>query len=70
MNIFVWLWDHRTKAIGVLGVVAGCTQSYLESNNIAFLPQKWHGVLVAGFGAITFCVGMYNSIRMSLRDRE
>lgn len=70
MNPFPWIWAHRTKCIGILGVVAGCTQSYLESNDIAFLPQKWHGVLVGGFGAITFCVGLYNSVRNSLRDKD
>lgn len=70
MNPFTWMWRHRTKCIGILGVIAGCTQNYLEANNIAFLPPKWHGILVAAFGAVTFCVGLYNSIRMSLKDQE
>ena len=65
-----YLAEHRTKVVGICGVVAGCTQNYLESNNIAFIPQKWRGVLVAGFGAITFCVGLFNSIRMASRDEH
>lgn len=70
MKWLAWLGAHKTKIVGICGIVAGCTQNYLEANNIAFLPAKWHGVLVASFGAITFMVGLYNSIRMTFKDNE
>jgi hypothetical protein len=67
---FRWIWCHRTKCVGILGVIAGCTQNYLANNNIAFIPAAWHGVLLAIFGAVTFLVGLYNSVRDAANGPE
>jgi hypothetical protein len=65
-----WLARHRTKMIGACGVGAGCVQNYLATNHIAVLPQKWHGILISAFGMIVFLVGLYNSLRMTMRGPE
>jgi hypothetical protein len=65
-----WIFCHRTKAIGILGIIAGMTQNYLETNNIAILPAHLRGILVATFGMITFLIGLYNSIRMSIEHED
>lgn len=61
MKWLAWLWAHRTKIVGILAMGVGYAQ-----NNLAqlghVLPPSWHGVLIAAFGIITFCIGLYNSI--------
>lgn len=60
------LWNHRTKVIGVLGVVAGYLESFLETHSEIQLPAR--GVLLVFFGCIVFAVGFYNSLAAALSD--
>lgn len=58
-----WLWCHRTKIAGALGMGAGFAQ-----NNLAqlghVLPPQWHGILIAALGMIVFCIGLFNSMNL------
>jgi hypothetical protein len=54
-----WLWRHRTKSIGGLGMAAGGIQFQLANHPEVHLPHE--GSLLMGFGAIVVLVGTYNS---------
>jgi hypothetical protein len=56
----LWLWRHRTKTIGGLGMAAGGIQYQLANHPEIHLPHE--GTLLMGFGAVVAIVGTYNSI--------
>lgn len=55
-----WIWRHRTKTIGGLGVVAGAVQYQLANHPEIKLPHE--GVLLMCFGGVVSIVGTYNSL--------
>ena len=55
-----WVWNHRTKTVGGLGVVAGAIQYQLASHPEIKLPHE--GVMLMIFGGIVGIVGTYNSL--------
>jgi hypothetical protein len=55
-----WVWRHRTKTLGGLGIAAGGIQAQLASHPEVHLPHE--GTLLMGFGALVMMVGTYNSI--------
>lgn len=57
-----WVWCHRTKTIGMLGMGAGYVENHLAQLGHV-VPDSWRGVIVSSLGMIIFCVGLYNSLR-------
>lgn len=62
MTRLQWLWDHRTKAAGVLMGVGAAIQATLAQYGHV-IPEKWHGVLLGTAGMITFLIGLYNTFK-------
>lgn len=57
---FAWLWDHRTKAIGVIG--AGFGYAYDHQDKLGtFIPVKRMAATMMIVGAVTFGIGLYNT---------
>ena len=55
-----WIWRHRTKTVGGIGIAAGAVQYQLASHPEIHLPQQ--GVLLMIFGVVVALVGTYNSL--------
>ena len=55
-----WLWRHRTKTIGGLGIAAGAIQVQLANHPEIHLPHD--GFLLMCFGGVVAIVGTYNSV--------
>jgi hypothetical protein len=59
----LWVWKHRTKSVGALGVIAGACENFLNSHD--HLPT-WmlheRGVALMIFGGAVTLVGLYNSM--------
>jgi hypothetical protein len=55
-----WMWRHRTKLLGGVGVAAGGLESSLQSHPDLHLPGR--GVLLMVFGGAVIVVGAYNSL--------
>jgi len=55
-----WLWSHRTKTLGGLGIAAGGLQAQLANHPEVHLPGQ--GVMLMFFGALVMLVGTYNSL--------
>lgn len=55
-----WLWRHRTKALGGIGLAAGSLESSLQNHPDMHLPGR--GVLLMTFGAAVIVVGTYNTL--------
>lgn len=56
----IWIWRHRTKTVGGLGICAGAIQTQLASHPELHLPRE--GTVLMFFGAIVAMVGTYNSL--------
>lgn len=57
-----WLWRHRTKAVGGLGIMGGSVQSFLAQHD-KILPMKWQGISLMFFGGLVTAVGVYNQCK-------
>lgn len=55
-----WLWSHRTKTLGAVGVAAGALENQLQVHANIQLPGR--GVLLIIFGSAVTIVGTYNSL--------
>jgi hypothetical protein len=58
----LWIWRHRTKTIGGLGLAAGGVQYQLASHPEVHVPHE--GTVLMLFGAIVVMVGTYNSVAL------
>lgn len=56
----IWVWRHRTKSVGGLGMAAGALQYQLANHPEIKLPHE--GVLLMVFGTMVAIVGTYNSM--------
>jgi hypothetical protein len=55
-----WLWEHRTKAIGTVGM--GASYAYANQDKLGlFIPAKQIGATLGLIGATTFLIGLYNT---------
>jgi hypothetical protein len=58
--IMVWLWSHRTKAIGAVGM--GFGYAYEHQDMLGnFVPVKRMALTMGIIGGVTFTVGLYNT---------
>jgi hypothetical protein len=57
-----WLWQHRTKTLGGLGVGAAALQNFLSSHHIWRVPDSYEGAAVGVLGGLVGAVGIYNSL--------
>jgi hypothetical protein len=55
-----WVWNHRTKTVGGIGLACGTLENQLNAHANIHLPGR--GVLLMGFGAVVVIVGTYNSL--------
>jgi hypothetical protein len=55
-----WVWRHRTKTLGGIGLAAGTLENQLNSHADLHLPGR--GVMLAIFGVMVMLVGTYNSL--------
>jgi len=56
----LWMWSHRTKAIGTVGTAAG--YAYLNQDKLGlFIPAKSMAHTMMAVGVVTFIVGLYNT---------
>lgn len=60
MTWFKWVWEHRTKGLGILMGIGAAIQSTLAQYGHV-IPEKWHGILLGVAGMLTFLVGLYNT---------
>jgi hypothetical protein len=55
-----WLWQHRTKAIGAIGM--GFGYAYEHQDMLGnFVPVKRMALTMGIIGGMTFAVGLYNT---------
>jgi hypothetical protein len=55
-----WIWRHRTKTLGGVGIAAGSLEASLQNHPDLHLPGR--GVLLMIFGTAVMIVGTYNSL--------
>lgn len=55
-----WLWEHRTKLSGFLGVISGAVQMGLPQASV-FLTVKQMAGSTMILGVITAAIGFFNS---------
>ena len=55
-----WIWRHRTKATGSLGIAVGALERFADSHPLWHFPGR--GYLLMGFGAVVAAIGGYNTL--------
>jgi hypothetical protein len=55
-----WVWSHRTKAIGGVGMAAAYCFENQEKLGL-FIPAASMAHTMLGIGIVTFVVGLYNT---------
>jgi hypothetical protein len=55
-----WVWNHKTKVLGLAAIAVGYVQ-----NNLAqvghLIPLAWQGAVLGFFGVLAFAIGLYNT---------
>jgi hypothetical protein len=56
-----WIWCHRTKTLGTIGVGASYVIDHQEKLGL-FVSAKNVTHLLGYFGAAAFCIGIFNTL--------
>ena len=58
-----YIFHHRTKAVGALGLAAGSAENWLNAHDkLPLWIEHQRGVILMVFGTLVTMVGFYNSL--------
>lgn len=60
INSARFVWSHRTKTLGALGMAAGGAEKFVANHPDFHLPAR--GTLLIIFGGAVAVVGLYNQL--------
>lgn len=60
INSARFVWRHRTKSVGTIGMVAGGVEKFLSTHPDIHLPAR--GTMLIVFGGVVACVGLFNEL--------